>query len=1183
MHGVTGDTTLNGTFIVAQIVSRTPGVALTFSYLSGGKNATVDNAGWVQTKWPDYGKNVYAEFLLGNQILGQTFNGMVTTPWQGTGAPNGPQMNNGPAGNNPAPNIPYGPNPWTTYCSLQGKTAVFLRLQYDQTKFPAGIPQVAFLLHGKSDIYDPRLGGLTGIKTVTLYNPGSGGYFAGDVLTPAGGSGGAVTITTVDGSGNPTAWMVTQTGNGYALGVQSASGGHGSGAQFNITVLGGVSAGISGVSIDFGGNGFLVGDIVQVAGGSLGFLAVSSTGSGGAATGLTVLYPGFGYGTGTGVATLPGFATGSLTDGGYGLLINITAVVGGVNSSAVYTENSALCIADYLAHPIWGYGAQYCLESSTPAPWNNVGITALTTAANQCDTAISLAAGGTEPMWACNGRFDLSMSRGTVLQNLLTSCAGRLTYVGGIYTIYPAFWLGTSPPQINLSAIAAGPVRWKGISIRDLYNGVKGTYIAPYNRWQQSDFPAYAQDALHGYGGPSQYAGDINLAQDGGQRRWKDVHLQFTISSRQAQQTAKVDLLRMRMQGGGPVWTGTFSLTLAGMRFVPMDVILAISAQLGWVNELVEVVAVRFRADKQGQDGKAAVALTTEIDVQQTSVDITSWSTDEELTPEGYQQATPPTATVTEAVCFPWSPGGVAPLDGDALYLAGTNGPGNFALLPIYGQDAQGISTAALQISGYPVINSLDKEIGAPFVTAVASVTGGALASGTYVIGVSAYDGSGAGYQNTPYLDFATVTVPGGGGLSSITGTGGASYRIGDMLSVEGGNGGTAVVTGIDGYATGSVTSVSLADPGNGYSTGSQGVTGGSGTGAIITISAVTAATNTGSITVTVDWGAGDTYGGELYMAQQSLSGPLLASLVSAGQQLAQNVMHWQQTLSPSTTTASIAAFNASRHGGPDTLCDHYGITWQEVTHSGPWAEQVQAVTGTSGTSPGTVTIAGPGMTTNQWAGYTLSLLAHFNPATPVQILNMPIESSTASSGGLFTLTIGQNAVGQQLPSLTSELAVGDLVTVLLNATFTANSYTDPNIANGYYPTGDTGIEAGHLAMVLDGPDAGDVQPIASISGTNNITVNLAGAWQVTPNAGDTVIVVAPSTVPEWRSNSASTPNASGGVSVVATPSIQNLLGQVWLVTVRTEAADNSAPPDFVNPKRMIYFFGAAETVTVLT
>src|SRR5581483_2470914 len=191
-----------------------------------------------------------------------------------------------------------------------------------------------------------------------------------------------------------------------------------------------------------------------------------------------------------------------------------------------YTENAALIIADYLANTKWGFKATYGTEIPLPQ---------LIAAANLCDEAVDLAQppGATEPRYTCNGTFQLSMKRGEVLQNLLTSC-GRLTYIGGQFVIWPWAWYGVAKTLDNawLLSNLTKPFRWRpSVTISDLYNGVKGTFISPLNNWQSSDFPRYAQDAEHGYDdGPPEYDFDANLAADGGDRRWKDIQLPFTIS-----------------------------------------------------------------------------------------------------------------------------------------------------------------------------------------------------------------------------------------------------------------------------------------------------------------------------------------------------------------------------------------------------------------------------------------------------------------------------------------------------------------------------------------------------------------------------------------------------------------------------------------------------------------------------
>jgi hypothetical protein len=749
-----------------------------------------------------------------------------------------------------------------------------------------------------------------------------------------------------------------------------------------------------------------------------------------------------------------------------------------------YTTNSALCIADYLsngsltadANKAYGFKAAYGTEIPT-AP--------LIAAANICDVPITLAKGGTEPQFACNGSFELNMRRGEILQNLLTSCGGRITYYEGQFIIWPASWITPITPVIDLQAIAAGNPRWKPtVSIKDLYNGCKGTYIAPDNHWQSTDFPRYAQDTDHGYSGPSIYNGDINMALDNGERRWLDIQLPFTISYATAQRLAKIELLRRRHRG-----TGTFICNMFAYQFTPMDIIEVNNSIFGWSAKQLEISAVRLRTDKQSTDsGQEAIVLKTELDVQEIDSSIYDWTpSQEELTPQGYIQSLLPTNTVQETICYPWSPGYVSPLAGDAIvpYL-----PANFGIQPVYGTDASLSGTAALKIIGTPPINALDTEIFGPRITCTANTTGGSLIAGSYVVGLSAWDSGATDHANTQFLDY---------GIATTTGT-------------------------------------------------------------------------TGSITVNIEWSSGND-GGDLYVGFWPAGWPSSSDFV----------FHHNGTISSGSSSVTITNFDQTTPGGPDPIFDHYAVTWSREYHSGCFAEQIQAVTTT------TITIAdAPGGSTaaNLWAGYTLSLLAKEDSTVEVPVLNMPVLSNTASSGSPseFTLTIGPNALSVQLPDLTTLLAVGDLVTMRTKPTFTATSFSDVNIANGFAPSGATGIEAGHVAYVLTGPDKGDSQTISSVGldGSLHSTIfNLAGSWVITPNTGDIVVICDSAKAPEVLSGPISVINAGALVgspvttSVAATPNITNLANSVWLFLVRTCDVNGNFGDDWMAPVREVYMFGA--------
>lgn len=155
-----------------------------------------------------------------------------------------------------------------------------------------------------------------------------------------------------------------------------------------------------------------------------------------------------------------------------------------------YTNNAALCIADYLAHPTFGFNVQY----STQIPDDE-----LIAAANICDEQVQLASGATESRYTCDGAFDVSVKRGDVLQNLLTSCGGRLVIIGGQYFIQPAAWV-TPNGSVTIGPGNTGPLMMMdsfGL-VAEYFNNPVGVYVPDCAGTTQSQF-VYALGLLDAY------------------------------------------------------------------------------------------------------------------------------------------------------------------------------------------------------------------------------------------------------------------------------------------------------------------------------------------------------------------------------------------------------------------------------------------------------------------------------------------------------------------------------------------------------------------------------------------------------------------------------------------------------------------------------------------------------------
>jgi hypothetical protein len=344
-----------------------------------------------------------------------------------------------------------------------------------------------------------------------------------------------------------------------------------------------------------------------------------------------------------------------------------------------YSVNWALQVADVLGNMGNGIEPPLGLGDGPITSWPTAAIDQLIAAANVCDETVSTSQGDT-PQWVQSIHFDTSTSAGDQVALMLPTAAGRVIRIGGGWMIFPAYWQGPSF-AFDESALI-GKMQWTPKrSFKDLINCVNGTYIAPnypystkvtggipgqlydQNGWyygtiddlwpfafQPTNFPQYAQDVLH------DYAANEWLAEDGGIVLPKELALRGVLDIVQAQRAAKVVLLRNRYQG-----TGSFPMSLSAWQMQPTDVMGFTFAGLGWNSKVLEVDAITLSIQQQegdgGDEGSAAMAITTMVKVNETGPDVYEWSGTEELTPYDVPSApsqipyTPAAPTSLTAIC----------------------------------------------------------------------------------------------------------------------------------------------------------------------------------------------------------------------------------------------------------------------------------------------------------------------------------------------------------------------------------------------------------------------------------------------------------------------------------------------------------------------------------------------------
>jgi len=277
--------------------------------------------------------------------------------------------------------------------------------------------------------------------------------------------------------------------------------------------------------------------------------------------------------------------------------------------TTAWSNNPALCVLDYLigtvptasgTEPI-GIGADLSTE---------IDVDTFIAAANVCDELVSIAAGGTHARYTCDGVVQMDASPASIMEQLLTCCAGTLIYSGGTYRLFVG---SATTAVLTITAdMLRGPVRYRPYqSKRDAFNGVRGTYIDPLNAYEAADFPPQISAAY--------------VSEDGGEERLLDLALPYTIDGVRAQRLAKQFLERGRRSGELELPCNFSVLGVAVWDTVYVDIDgIGVASTAKW----------RVKGWSFSEGGGIDLALQEEDD------DAYDWDTDDEVTPTAITRPT---------------------------------------------------------------------------------------------------------------------------------------------------------------------------------------------------------------------------------------------------------------------------------------------------------------------------------------------------------------------------------------------------------------------------------------------------------------------------------------------------------------------------------------------------------------
>jgi len=243
---------------------------------------------------------------------------------------------------------------------------------------------------------------------------------------------------------------------------------------------------------------------------------------------------------------------------------NVKAVVKGKkvydprNGQRYWSNNWALCVLDYL---LSSYGLNCSIDE--------IDVPKAIAAANISDESI-VSGWQNLKRYTADGTVDLSQTPVEIMKKLLTAGAGSVVWSQGKYHIHPACY--TYPVMTLTESDLKGDLEVQtGISRKDKFNTVRGTFVNKEDYWQQTDFPVVKDSA--------------DVISDGGELV-QNIELQFTTNSSTAMRLANIHLLRSKLG-----ITVTFPAKFTAFALQPKDNVRLTIPRLGWYDKLFSVTS----------------------------------------------------------------------------------------------------------------------------------------------------------------------------------------------------------------------------------------------------------------------------------------------------------------------------------------------------------------------------------------------------------------------------------------------------------------------------------------------------------------------------------------------------------------------------------------------------------------
>ena len=245
------------------------------------------------------------------------------------------------------------------------------------------------------------------------------------------------------------------------------------------------------------------------------------------------------------------------------------------DDSTAYNDNPALCIRDYLTNTTYGLK---CESSEINDAQSGGGFHS---AAATCDTNVTLADNTTTThTYFCGGFFSMADSGEEVLDTLLTSCAGNITYTNGKFNLFVG--AAQTPSLTVTDSDILEPVTMQTKPANgNMYNQVKALFVDSTAAYKPTDTPIFSSNTFLGEDTPDGGTDNPNYI------KMMEIRLPLTTASEAAQRIARIALNQSR-------YTLNISV-LVGLNFLraqPHDWVYVTNERMGWTQKTFEIVSM---------------------------------------------------------------------------------------------------------------------------------------------------------------------------------------------------------------------------------------------------------------------------------------------------------------------------------------------------------------------------------------------------------------------------------------------------------------------------------------------------------------------------------------------------------------------------------------------------------------